>query len=192
MAPLIAKQNNTNFVLSKNTAVWHTEMESQKAVTAYLKSEQSLPYGDGFARQHGQQQPSKHGAFTQCCFNVGPASKTVPNIETALGECPMFAGKALANSGFLPHMYCYSNITPMWARNGHVGHKLKTAVWRWPVFLQLCPVTADLHSVIYTAVRSQKEVSASKQILSFGLLEQYTNFKFINHIISVQDSGLYI
>ena len=31
--------------------------------------------------------PNKHEIFNQCCFNVGPASKTVANIETALIEC---------------------------------------------------------------------------------------------------------
>ena len=28
------------------------------------------------------------------CLNVGPASKTVSNIETLLVECPVFAGRA--------------------------------------------------------------------------------------------------
>ena len=36
--------------------------------------------------------PSKHGAFTQCCFNVGPASKTVEQHWNSSGECPVFAG----------------------------------------------------------------------------------------------------
>ena len=47
------------------------------------------------------QQPSKHEAFTQRCFNVGPTSSTLaqrlqrwPNIETTLIECPVFDGKA--------------------------------------------------------------------------------------------------
>ena len=29
--------------------------------------------------------PSKHGAFTQCCFNVGPASKTVGQHWNSIG-----------------------------------------------------------------------------------------------------------
>ena len=35
---------------------------------------------------------SKHETFTQCCFNVGPASKQWPNIKTTLGERLVFAG----------------------------------------------------------------------------------------------------
>ena len=38
------------------------------------------------------QDPSKHGTITQCCFNVGPACKTLGNIETVLGEWYVFAG----------------------------------------------------------------------------------------------------
>ena len=34
---------------------------------------------------------SKHGAFTQCCFNVGHRLRRWPNIETALVVCPVFA-----------------------------------------------------------------------------------------------------
>ena len=45
-------------------------------------------------------QRSKHGAFTQCCFNVGPMldqrRRRWTNIETALGGCPVFAGSAAA------------------------------------------------------------------------------------------------
>ena len=37
-------------------------------------------------------QHSKHGASTQCCFNVGPTSKT---DSTSLGEWLVFAGKCL-------------------------------------------------------------------------------------------------
>ena len=57
-------------------------------------------------------EPSNQGALSSCCLNVGPASKTVGkttlgafsarvpsiktvgNFETALGECPVFAGRA--------------------------------------------------------------------------------------------------
>ena len=31
--------------------------------------------------------PSKHEAFTQYCFNIGPATATLANIETVLVEC---------------------------------------------------------------------------------------------------------
>ena len=55
---------------------------------------------------------SKHGAFTQCCFNVGPPSRRWPNIETAMNESPLFAGLGWAyrsNIGYsLPE--CYGNI----------------------------------------------------------------------------------
>ena len=39
-------------------------------------------------------QRNKHRAFALCCLNAGPASKTVGNIETALGKCTVFAGSA--------------------------------------------------------------------------------------------------
>ena len=55
-------------------------MQSQNAVTAHLSSEELLL----LALQITTLQPIKHGTFTQSCFN----------IETALGECPVFAGSA--------------------------------------------------------------------------------------------------
>ena len=33
-------------------------------------------------------QSSKHGSFTQCCFNVGPASKTVGQHWNSIGSMP--------------------------------------------------------------------------------------------------------
>ena len=71
----------------------------------------------------------RHGTITQCCFNDGPASKTVGQHETELIECHVFAqniqetqcqisfGKALLRrrlTGIEPAMGCNADPTLNW------------------------------------------------------------------------------
>ena len=46
----------------------------------------------GGAKRQPHSSPSKHETITRCCFNAGPASKTLTNIKTVLGEWHVFAG----------------------------------------------------------------------------------------------------
>ena len=48
-----------------------------------------------------RQHPSNHVSFTQYCFNVGPTSSTLSDIETALGYCPLLAWTAMLVTLFL-------------------------------------------------------------------------------------------
>ena len=67
--------------------------------------------------------PSKHEAFTQCCFNVGPAS-------SSLGECLMLAALSILR------LHC-KNIFLIWNRTDtcHVYHTvlltllMLTSIW---------------------------------------------------------------
>ena len=83
----------------------------QTTVTAYFPSYQVLLLACASQRSIIWL-PSKHGAFTQCCFNVGPASETVGQHWNSIGWMPhgwwlneetcrlLLGGKALQeNSG---------------------------------------------------------------------------------------------
>ena len=56
---------------------------------------------------------SKHGLFTQCCFNVVHRLWRWPKIETALSEWPVFAGilaiNLLAAEGETSLVFVYKN-----------------------------------------------------------------------------------
>ena len=45
---------------------------------------------------------SKHEAFTQCCFNVGPPFRRWPNSKTASGECLVLFGRVVLARSALP------------------------------------------------------------------------------------------
>ena len=53
----------------------------------------------GKRHPHNNAAVSKHSTISQCCFNVGPASKKWVNIGTALGECHVFADMLRVHSG---------------------------------------------------------------------------------------------
>ena len=57
-------------------------------------SDLSLNAGDSLRERMGKSQPltSKLEALSQCCFDIGPASLTLPNIKTALWQPLVFAG----------------------------------------------------------------------------------------------------
>ena len=53
-------------------------------------SSQQVQQGSGVITER---EPSKHVAFTQCCFNVGPASKTMGQHWNSIEWMPVFAGR---------------------------------------------------------------------------------------------------
>ena len=71
---------------------WHTGLgHVYHVVLPYLIFFEKTSLPEIPAQRLASQHPIQHRTFTQCCFNVGHRLRRWPNIETALGECLVFA-----------------------------------------------------------------------------------------------------
>ena len=70
----------------------------------------------GEEKRHRHSSQSRHRTIAKFCFNVGPVSNIV-NIETALGECHVFAD-VLAQS--IQQTQCWISVGPaLWTIDWH-------------------------------------------------------------------------